>query len=352
MEKLKKIFALDDICKYYDAVRSRPALILALIVMTSIIILRGLIEVANGSIDGYDRNSLNNPFSNAGIEEGQLVYMTGEVDSIQIKEYREGNLSYNLLLTNVEFSSDSDDYFDKPSKNHLTGQRKITRPWEKITISVSSIDDIKIGQYVKVKGKLKYHSRATNWGEFDSYKYYSGRGIVCKLDSSEIMAYGLKYDEIREYLWQFRQKVDGCIENIYGEEDGAILKAMLLGNKYEIPERIKEAFQKCGIGHILAISGLHISFICMSIYKLLDSLRVVRWMNILISEIIMVLYITMVGLTASSVRAAVMFSMFIISIILRRSYDMISAAAIASIIILGFNPWSLWDFSFFDFSFS
>lgn len=47
------------------------------------------------------------------------------------------------------------------------------------------------------------------------------------------------------------------------------MSAILLGEKSELDAQMKALYQKSGIGHILAISGLHMSFIGMGFYGLL-----------------------------------------------------------------------------------
>ena len=44
-------------------------------------------------------------------------------------------------------------------------------------------------------------------------------------------------------------------------KNGGILAAMVLGEKAGMDSEVKELYQKSGISHLLAISGLHISLI-------------------------------------------------------------------------------------------
>ena len=57
-----------------------------------------------------------------------------------------------------------------------------------------------------------------------------------------------------------------------GEKNGSILSAILLGEKSQMDPEIKKLYQVNGIGHILAISGLHLSVIGIGIYQLLRKL--------------------------------------------------------------------------------
>ena len=46
------------------------------------------------------------------------------------------------------------------------------------------------------------------------------------------------------------------------------MSAVLIGEKSGLDHEMKTIYQKCGISHLLAISGLHMTFLGMGIYNL------------------------------------------------------------------------------------
>ena len=50
-------------------------------------------------------------------------------------------------------------------------------------------------------------------------------------------------------------------------DEGAVLSGILLGDKSALDPEVKELYQKNGIAHLLAVSGLHVSFIGLLIYR-------------------------------------------------------------------------------------
>ena len=54
-----------------------------------------------------------------------------------------------------------------------------------------------------------------------------------------------------------------------GEKEGTALAAMMLGEKSGMDAEVKSLYQASGIGHILAISGLHLSFLGVGAYHIL-----------------------------------------------------------------------------------
>lgn len=51
------------------------------------------------------------------------------------------------------------------------------------------------------------------------------------------------------------------------------LYAFILGDTNYIEEDIKESFQNNGISHLLAISGMHITFLFNGLYNLLNKIK-------------------------------------------------------------------------------
>ena len=122
------------------------------------------------------------------------------------------------------------------------------------------------------------------------------------------------------------------------EKDASIMKAMILGNKAELDKESKRLYQKSGISHILAISGLHISLIGMGLYKLLRRIRVPSVLAAVAAVVVMIMYGDMVGSSASAFRAIFMFALKMGAEVLHRTYDMLTALAMAAVGILIEQP--------------
>ena len=73
-------------------------------------------------------------------------------------------------------------------------------------------------------------------------------------------------DRLRVWLDKVRMEL-GIPFARYAKDDG-VLSAMLLGDKTELDSEIKSLYQAAGIAHVLAISGLHISLLGMTLYRL------------------------------------------------------------------------------------
>lgn len=203
-----------------------------------------------------------------------------------------------------------------------------------------------IGSYVIISGQMSYFNKATNPGEFDAHRFYSNRGVLFSVKKAAVLKVSTNGNQVLQGLKNFRLKQEAYLQEYLPDENDAIMKAMLFGNKKEMDEETKALYQKNGIAHILAISGLHISLLGMAVYKVLLHLPLPKWCLLFISGSFLVLYCLMVGVSASAFRALIMFSFFLLSKLLKRSYDMITAMAFSALIWLLLYPGYLFDCGF------
>lgn len=127
----------------------------------------------------------------------------------------------------------------------------------------------------------------------------------------------------------------------------AILDAMLLGNRGEIPAEISQSFRQIGIYHILSISGLHITIISVIFFWIILGLGLWRKHAFILTSLFLLFYILMIGAPPFAIRAGIMGFLFLLAQYLGRSYSFQNAIIIAATLILIFNPLSL----FYDISF-
>ena len=202
---------------------------------------------------------------------------------------------------------------------------------------------LRLGQRIRARGSVALFQHATNPGQFDYADYNFGKGISFAMYDCRLLAVGNHYSGLRQGLYEIRLRGEGILVKYLSSEDAAIMKAMLFGNKGEIDSETKELFTKNGIAHILAISGLHISFLAMSLYKLLRKFGIKLRISAIISEILIILYGVMVGFPISAFRAIFMFSLFLLSRVIKRTYDMLTAMSLALIILIITYPPGLYD---------
>ena len=259
------------------------------------------------------------------IEEGQVVRFQGELAKKEKK-----TTSYYL-------------YF-----NSIINEDMVLDSSETIILQSDS-DDLPIGATVLVEGKKEKWNVARNEGNFDEKSYYNSVGTLMKVKgTAEVMEEPLV--GVGELLYCVRENVkQAFISNLPGEE-GGIVSAMTLGDKSELDAEVKDLFKLSGLAHILAISGLHISIVGMSIYRMMRKKGTPFGVAGVISSVIVVLYGMLTFGGVSTIRAVVMFLVMILADILGEGYDSLSAIGAAMIYVLTMYPYSV-DSVGFVFSF-
>ena len=86
-----------------------------------------------------------------------------------------------------------------------------------------------------------------------------------------------------------------------GAETAGVLSTMVLGDRQLLEPEIKSLYQKTGISHILAISGLHVSIIGMGFYKMLPKQRVPLLLRSTLSAVAILVFAVLSGAGVSSV---------------------------------------------------
>lgn len=229
--------------------------------------------------------------------------------------------------------------------NSITIQNQIYYE-SRMIIYVKEADPISIGQSVTLIGELGRFDVAKNPGNFDQRAYYAIDRIYGFVNVQQIIHIEGDANFFKESLYQIRQSWKEHFIEILGKEQGGILSAMLLGEKQMISPETKELYQKNGIAHVLAISGLHVSFIGMSIYRFLRKMRVGFTISGIVGILVLTIYTCMIGFSISVFRAYIMLLLRIGADVTGRVYDMATALAVAAAITIIYQPLYLTDASF------
>lgn len=205
---------------------------------------------------------------------------------------------------------------------------------------------VKIGNILQVKGRVSFYQNAGNPGNFDQKLYYRRQNIRGYLRASELI---LTDGSVRTYadaLDRFRLNWKRTLLKVLGKQDGELMSAVLLGDKTGIDEETRTLYQVNGIGHVLAISALHLSFIGIGLYRLFCRLTGSYTVGGIAGILFLLLYIAMIGMSVSALRALVMFLFRVGADICGRHYDSLTALAAAAVCVLLWRPLSVYDGGF------
>lgn len=123
-------------------------------------------------------------------------------------------------------------------------------------IAYLQTDDYSIGQILIIHAKVKMFDEARNEGNFDLASFYAGQKIDYALKSCRIdQVYG-KADRYREGLYQLQKRMERIFKEYLSKREAGTISGMILGDKSEMDQEVRQLYQNGGISHILAISGV------------------------------------------------------------------------------------------------
>lgn len=203
-----------------------------------------------------------------------------------------------------------------------------------------------IGTIVLAEGVVKTFQEPANPGNFNQREYYRKQNVFCILQKGEILQTGGTSSSVREKMWQIRNHLAKRIVAQMGERYGGILCTMLFCEDMYEADEVKEILQKSGLGHLLAVSSLHIMFWGMGLFRILKRVHVHKYIAVLLSTLGLGVYMVFIGGSVSALRAFLMFVIQMAGVLFGREYDGLSALSLSAVLQLSLQPLYLYDAGF------
>ena len=204
----------------------------------------------------------------------------------------------------------------------------------------------KIGNTIHIQGVYSTFQAVSNPGGFDENLYYKSQGINAKIFADSLEIVDDRLDFFQQGLFLLRQQAMEQLLEVMEERDAGVLGAMILGEKSYLPEDRKEQFQKTGIGHLLAISGLHVSLLGAGLFFFLRSYCLPMRKAVVVTVVFLFLYGQFTGFPVATERAVLMMVCGLLARYTGRCYDALSAMALSGIITLIQQPLQLFQCGF------
>jgi competence protein ComEC len=280
-----------------------------------------------------------------------LYFIVGVVDS----EPKESEDQAVLIINSVCLRSESD---NRQSFQAVEGKIRVTVRWDK-----KSPVEVRSGDTVSLTSRIRLPRNFNNPGSFDYKRYLAFEGIWATAyitpEHLTVLAESCGYQRIFP-VETLRKEISDRIDQVRVSEHmdavKGVLKALIIGYRSEIPPSLREAFNRSGVSHLLAISGLHMGivagasfFIFSRILSLWELLLWHAWTKkgaALLTLFPVLIYGLLSGMSPSTQRAVIMVSVFLISILFLKEQDIMNTLAFAALIILIIHPPALFSISF------
>ncbi len=179
----------------------------------------------------------------------------------------------------------------------------------------------------------------------DEYRYYhKSKGVLVSLSVEDFTRIG-GVSVSPSFFERIRERIAENFKTHIGDGAG-YATALLTGNKDELGGQTRLAYQRLGISHVLAVSGMHFSVIVGGLDLLLCTLTIPRKKKNIILICFSFVFAAICGFSASIVRELIMFCIYYIADTLGEKSDSLTSLFFATVCIITANPWAVYDAGF------
>lgn len=199
----------------------------------------------------------------------------------------------------------------------------------------------KEGEYIILDGKL--HTDFSSLFDYNEERYLASQNIFLLMDAESIKKANIAPNKFRGFVFDYKSKAVVQADTL---EYGGFISTLALGDKSNLDAEIQADFQKLGLQHALAVSGMHLSLLVMSVYVFFQRYSVGKYPLSVICSLVTVFYMAITGFTFSIVRAGIMMIIYFISLLVRRPNDSVTTLFTSALFLLILNPWAVYDVGF------
>jgi len=216
--------------------------------------------------------------------------------------------------------------------------------------------EIQFGDVIQAVVRLRQPHIYQNPGSFDFRRwmediedlYWVGTVKNPQLVEKVGHAAGFHFAEFAE---RARQRLLRGIDDLYPPWSaqgryGAVLKAVLWGDRTALDSATIEDFRKTGLYHLLVIAGLHVGLLTLLLEFLLRTLRCQRVTRAFIVLGFLLVYAFLVEQRAPTLRATLMIGLYLLARILDREHSPLNAIGGVALILLYLRPAWLFESGF------
>ena len=201
-----------------------------------------------------------------------------------------------------------------------------------------------IGDSIKIIGTAESFKDSYT---FSAKAYYKAKGIYLRVNNVKHLNYTEnKSFSITKAFDQYRERIIKIINEEMDSSEQAVMAAMLFGDKSDLESSEKTLMYRAGIGHIMAVSGVHLSVVCSFFWLFLSRVPMNKHLRFGLLLIPIFCFMLLAGMSNSVMRASVMMILVYGASLFRRKADVFNSLGIAVIVLTIFDPFAVRDASF------
>ena len=209
----------------------------------------------------------------------------------------------------------------------------------------AALERISFGHQLKLTGHIWQPDPVTNAHEFDFGAWLVRNGFngyaTAKLEDVEVIG---QTRNLQSAIIAVRRAVGARIDALFPRCAG-LMRALVLGDRSQLSDELRESMSLSGTAHLISISGLHVTVLAALLAYALSRVMARRWANV-IAAVLLIPYGAMIGFTASFTRALVMFALLCFAPIVGCPSDSVTRLCAAMLLWLLVKPLSVGDAGF------
>ncbi len=216
-----------------------------------------------------------------------------------------------------------------------------------------SAESLKHGDMISFRATLTPPSGAPYPGGFSMRDYLYRQGFCFSQYTKTLSPIENTYkpslfDRLEDLGNRLQSNILASIDENFGEksEESALLSGILLGVRDDFTPEQHRQFTDSGLIHITAVSGMHVMFLCNFLLFFLRKARLPKPFIDCLLVPILILFCAVAAFTPSVCRSVIMMLLFILSQLLQREPDSLTALAVAAVLLVAINPYTLSSYSF------
>lgn len=216
-----------------------------------------------------------------------------------------------------------------------------------------SIDSLKYGDRILISSKPNEIQLPLNPQQFNYKKHLNVRNVTHQVYISSTdfnLLNGAWGNKIIKCVNNIRNKLVAILsQSELNSNQLSVCTALLLGDKSEMSQELKQTFSESGVIHVLAVSGLHVGIIFLLINKLLmfmNKKQILKLLKVLILLFCLWSYAFITSLSPSVMRAATMFSFIAIADVMQRRTNIYNTLAASAFLLLIIEPSMIFEVGF------
>jgi len=224
-------------------------------------------------------------------------------------------------------------------------------------------EGLRNGDVLRVTAVFRPPRGFRNPGLFDYGAWLERQHIVATatLKPGSVSLIGHRPSPILDPVYVWRDRIREAALASLPERTAPVFLAMVTGETGYLTSALRDRFMASGTVHLLSISGSHLGLIAVVVFfltrwavlRLPERLLLRLTLRVTPSQVAAVVtllpvtfYALLAGAQVATLRALAMIVLYLFAVLIHREDDLLNALALAALLILAWNPHTLFDVSF------